>query len=64
MKRTKQKTKFVKVCQNPLTYIEVDIEIPDKVAIDRFKERYSRINNNIVVQPKDKRRLNFFADIT
>jgi hypothetical protein len=50
------------VCQNPLTYVEVDIKIPDTVAIEGFKERYSRINNNIVVQPKDKRRLNFFAE--
>jgi hypothetical protein len=46
----------------PLTYIEVDIKIPNEFAIDRFKERYTRIGNNLVAPPKDKGKLIFFAD--
>lgn len=37
-----QKTKRVKVCKNPPTWIEVPVEIPDENAIKQFIKRQNR----------------------
>ena len=37
-----QKTKRVKVCKNPPTWIEVPVEIPDENAINQFIKKQNR----------------------
>ena len=39
---TEQKTKRIKVCDVPPTWIEVPIDIPDKNAISQFIKRQNK----------------------
>ena len=42
-----QRTKRVKVCKNPPSWIEVPVEIPDENAINQFIKRQNRSEDRL-----------------
>lgn len=61
MKKKRLNTKFVKVSQLPYTLVEVSIDVPDEIAVKRFREKQSRTNESIIHPGRDKKKLRFFA---